>query len=123
MGKFKRISLEAIEAMKQTLDNLEDKQGDKIRTEAVDMLRNNIRKAMKKGYSLNEITQIMAKGNVDIPYRLISKMLTTSETKKDKERPQGKYKKTSSAFQPSSAKTTQGQTPDYYTPDLPDSEL
>ena len=92
MGKFKRISLEAIEAMKQTLDNLEDKRGDKIRTEAVDMLRNNIRKAMKKGYSLNEITQIMAKGNVDIPYRLISKMLTTSETKKDRERSQGKQK-------------------------------
>ena len=123
MGKYKRIPLEAIEAMKQKLDNLEDKRQDKIRTEAADMLRDNIRKALKKGYSINEITRIMADGNVDIPARLISKMLTTAKPKKDRERPQRGRKQTSPAPQPGSAETAQGQTPGYYTPDLPDSEL
>ena len=62
MGKFKRIPVADIQAMKKTLDALPDKNLGKTREEAADMLEANMLKALAKGYTAKELAAIMAKG-------------------------------------------------------------
>lgn len=71
MGKFKRIPVKDIRAMQKILDDLPDKNLGKTREEAVELLNANILKALEKGYTLKELTDIMAKGNVIIPAPVI----------------------------------------------------
>ena len=67
MGKFKRIPVKDINAMRKILDDLPDKNLGKTREEAAELLNANILKALEKGYTLRELTEIMAQGNVAIP--------------------------------------------------------
>ena len=71
MGKFKRIPVKDIRAMQKILDDLPDKNLGKTREEAAELLNANILKALEKGYTLKELTDIMAKGNVIIPAPVI----------------------------------------------------
>ena len=67
MGKFKRIPVKDINAMRKILDDLPDRNLGKTREEAAELLNANILKAIEKGYTVRELADIMAQGNVVIP--------------------------------------------------------
>ena len=71
MGKFKRIPVKDINAMRKILDDLPDKNLGKTREEAAELLNANILKALEKGYTVKELAEIMAQGNVVIPAPVI----------------------------------------------------
>ena len=71
MGKFKRIPVKDINAMRKILDDLPDKNLGKTREEAAELLNANILKAFEKGYTVKEVAAIMAEGNVVIPAPVI----------------------------------------------------
>jgi len=66
MGNLKRISVDAIQAMKKTLDALPDKNIGKTQEEALAMLNSHILKAYAKGYSAKELAAIMTNGKVGV---------------------------------------------------------
>ncbi|MFQ8888525.1 MAG: hypothetical protein ACLR7Z_09485 [Bilophila wadsworthia] len=53
MGKFKRIPVKDINAMRKILDDLPDRNLGKTREEAAELLNANILKAIEKGYTVN----------------------------------------------------------------------
>lgn len=126
MGKFKRIQVNDIKAMQKTLDDLPDKNLGKTREEAAEMLTAQIIKALEKGYTIRELSEVMARGNVTIPAPVIRAKVAA---KKDspgadlKEKPAKPEKQQ----KPSVAQTTKPNkpqdVPDWFTPDTPDSEL
>lgn len=71
MGKFKRIPVKDINAMRKILDDLPDKNLGKTREEAAELLNAHILKAIEKGYTVKEVSAIMAGGNVVIPVPVI----------------------------------------------------
>lgn len=71
MGKFKRIPVKDINAMRKILDDLPDKNLGKTREEAAELLNANILKAFEKGYTVKELADILAQGNVVIPAPVI----------------------------------------------------
>lgn len=125
MGKFKRIQVQDIKTAQKSLDDLPDKNLGKTREEAAEMLSASIRKALDKGYTIREVSEIIARDNVSIPIPTIrAKVLPPKEPTAKKD---GK-----SATAPKAAKPTapipqevkkEPETPDYYTADRPDSEL
>ncbi|MGE9985499.1 hypothetical protein [Desulfovibrio sp. SGI.169] len=62
MGKFKRIPVKDINAMRKILDDLPDRNLGKTREEAAELLNANILKAFEKGYTVKEVAAIMAEG-------------------------------------------------------------
>ena len=113
MGKFKRIAMKDIKAMQKTLDDLPDKNLGKTREEAVELLDAQIRK---------ELSEIMADGNVSIPPPVIrARLLPKGETTRKRASSPSKARDTASA--PADAAPASAETPSYYTPDIPDSEL
>ena len=119
MGKYKRIADQDIREMKKTLDTLPDKHLGKTREEAVDMLNAHILKALEKGYTIKELVEIMAKGNVSIPAPLIRAKVLPPRDKPQKT-PVPKAEKAKPAMlkpdSPAPSKK-QPETPAYYTPD------
>ena len=122
MGKYKRIADQDIREMKKTLDTLPDKNLGKTREEAVDMLNAHILKALDKGYSIRELVEIMARGNVSIPAPLIrarvlpprdrlQKATVSKAAKEEKPKPRMARPETSAPSK------KQPDTPAYYTPD------
>lgn len=122
MGKYKRIAEQDIREMKKTLDALPDKNLGKTREEAADLLNANILKALEKGYTVRELAEIMAKGNVSIPAPLIrakvfpprdkpQKAPVSKAAKKEKPKP------TMSKPESHVPSKKQPETPAYYTPD------
>jgi hypothetical protein len=67
MPKAKRFSMEQILAVQKMLRNLPPKNAGKTRAEAVECLAGSIRKAVKKGHTLQEIRDILAGGGIQIP--------------------------------------------------------
>ena len=129
MGKFRRIPVADIQAMKKTLDALPDKNLGKTREEAADMLEANMLKALAKGYTAKELAAIMAKGNVAVPAPLIrAKALPKPAPRKREPKPKNETRNAASVKTPQAAPTkpaavNQQSTPAYYTPDIPDTEL
>ncbi len=127
MGKFKRIQVNDIKAMQKTLDDLPDKNLGKTREEAAEMLNAQILRALDKGYSLKEITELMARGNVSIPAPVIrAKVLPAKATKEKSEAtPKKAAEKSDSPSSPKAEAASNHQTtePLYYTADRPDTEL
>ena len=122
MGKFKRIAMKDIKAMQKTLDDLPDKNLGKTREEAVELLDAQIRKALEKGYTVRELSEIMADGNVSIPPPVIrARLLPKGETTRKRASSPSNARDTASA--PADAAPASAETPSYYTPDIPDSEL
>lgn len=123
MGKFKRIPVKDINAMRKILDDLPDKNLGKTREEAAELLNANILKAIEKGYTVKELADIMAQGNVVIPAPVIrTKVLPQKETRQ-KRAPKPRPEAVKSVAVPLATSQSQEQIPAYYTPDRPDTEL
>lgn len=122
MGKYKRIADQDIREMKKTLDGLPDKNLGKTREEAIDLLNANILKALDKGYTIRELAEIMARGNVSIPAPLIrARVLPPREKPQKATAPKAvkeeKAKPVISREESVAPSKKQPQTPAYYTPD------
>ena len=123
MGKFKRIPVKDINAMRKILDDLPDKNLGKTREEAAELLNANILKAIEKGYTVKELADIMAQGNVVIPAPIIrAKMFPQKETRQ-KRASKPKTEAVKPVAVPPVTSHAQEEIPDFYTPDKPDSEL
>ena len=123
MGKFKRIPMKDIKTMQKILDDLPDKNLGKTREEAAELLNAHILKALEKGYTVKELADIMAQGNVVIPAPVIrAKVLPQKETRQKRE-PKPRPETVKPVAAPPAGSQSQEQTPAYYTPDRPDTEL
>ena len=123
MGKFKRIPVKDINAMRKILDDLPDRNLGKTREEAAELLNANILKAIEKGYTVRELADIMAQGNVVIPAPVIrAKVLPQKAVPRQRE-----LKPRPEAVKPVAVPPVMSQTqediPEYYTPDKPATEL
>lgn len=127
MGKFKRIQVQDIKTAQKSLDDLPDKNLGKTREEAAEMLNASIRKALEKGYTIREVSEIIARDNVSIPIPTIRAKVLPPKGPAPKKETKPKPATTSKAAKPTGAITQEikkePETPDYYTADRPDSEL
>jgi hypothetical protein len=128
MGKSQRIPVDAIQAMKKTLDALPDKNLDKTKEEALSMLNGHILKAYSKGYSVKELAAIMTKGNVAVSAPTLRAHTCPSSPRTREAKPEAAAPTTETVKaeiqNPIPAKKAEPRKmPSYYTPDLPDSEL
>ncbi len=123
MGKFKRIPVKDINAMRKILDELPDRNLGKTREEAADLLNANILKALEKGYTVKEVAAIMAGGNVVIPAPLIRAKVLPAKAAPRKREPKPRTETAKPVAAPPATSHAQEETPAYYTPDIPDTEL
>ena len=123
MGKFKRIPVKDINAMRKILDELPDRTLGKTREEAADLLNANILKALEKGYTVKEVAAIMAGGNVVIPAPLIRAKVLPAKAAPRKREPKPRAEIAKPVAAPPATSHAQEETPAYYTPDIPDTEL
>jgi hypothetical protein len=134
MGNSQRIPVDAIQAMKKILDALPDKNIDKSKEEALDMLKNQIQKAYAKGYSVKELAAILSEGKVAVSAPTLRAHTCPLSPRARKAKPEATAPKKAAPPQtetvkPETQKATPAQKteprkmPSYYTPDLPDSEL
>lgn len=124
MGKFKRIQVNDIKAMQKALEDLPDKNLGKTREEAAEMLNTQILKALDKGYTLKEITELMARGNVSIPVPVIrAKVLPQTQSKAQTSNKTAKKAAPQSPPKAEPDNEKQSTEPSYYTADIPDTEL
>ena len=123
MGKFKRIPVKDINAMRKILDDLPDKNLGKTREEAAELLNANILKALEKGYTVKELAEIMAQGNVVIPAPVIRAKVLPAKAAPQKREPKPRPERIKPAALPPRERKPEQDTPAYYTPDIPDTEL
>ena len=123
MGKFKRIPVKDINAMRKILDDLPDRNLGKTREEAAELLNANILKAIEKGYTVKELAAIMAEGNVVIPAPVIRAKVLPAKAVLQKHAPKPRPEQTKPAAFPPRERKPEQDTPAYYTPDIPDTEL
>lgn len=123
MGKFKRIPVKDINAMRKILDDLPDKNLGKTRDEAADLLNAHILKALEKGYTVKEVAAIMAGGNVAIPAPVIRAKVLPAKAAPRKREPKPRTETAKPVAAPPATSHAQEETPAYYTPDIPDTEL
>ena len=123
MGKFKRIPVKDINAMRKILDDLPDRNLGKTREEAAKLLNANILKAIEKGYTVKELADIMAQGNVVIPAPVIRAKVLPQKAVPRKREPKPRPETVKPVVVPPVTSQTQEDIPEYYTPDKPDTEL
>ena len=133
MSNPKRIPVDAIQAMKKTLDALPDKNIGKTQEEALAMLGSHILKAYSKGYSAKELAAIMTNGKVGVSAPTLRAHTCPSSPRTRKAKPQDETPKAETpkneAMKHEKPKITPvqkaatGNEPSYYTPDKPDTEL
>lgn len=123
MGKFKRIPVKDINAMRKILDDLPDKNLGKTREEAAELLNANILKAIEKGYTVRELADIMAQGNVVIPAPVIRAKVLPQKAVPRKRELKPRPEAVKPVAVPPVMSQTQEDIPEYYTPDKPDTEL
>ena len=130
MGKVIRIEDDSIRSMRKTLDDLPDKRLGKTRDEATELLFENLKKAMEKGYSFKELADILEKGNVSIPVATLRKKLAEVrlDTQKESQKRPAKSRqqpaeKAKTKHTPEISREEKKNVPAYFTPDKPDSEL
>ena len=123
MGKFKRIPVKDITAMRKILDDLPDKNLGKTREEAAELLNANILKAIEKGYTVKELADIMAQGNVVIPAPVIRAKVLPAKAASRKREPKPRPEAVKPVAVPPVTPQTREDIPEYYTPDKPDTEL
>lgn len=123
MGKFKRIPVKDINAMRKILDDLPDRNLGKTREEAAELLNANILKAIEKGYTVRELADIMAQGNVVIPAPVIRAKVLPQKVVPRKRELKPRPEAVKPVAVPPVMSQTQEDIPEYYTPDKPDTEL
>lgn len=67
MATARRYTLEQIEAARKKLRSLPVKEAGKTRGEVAEFLVNDIRKAMRQGYTLRDIRDLLADAGVSVP--------------------------------------------------------
>ena len=67
MATARRYTLEQIEAARKKLRSLPVKEAGKTRGEVAEFLVNDIRKAMRQGYTLRDIRDLLADVGVSVP--------------------------------------------------------
>ena len=67
MATARRYTLEQIEATRKKLRSLPMKEAGKTRGEVAEFLVNDIRKAMRQGYTLRDIRDLLADAGVSVP--------------------------------------------------------
>lgn len=67
MATARRYTLEQIEAAREKLRSLPMKEAGKTRGEVAEFLANDIRKAMRQGYTLRDIRDLLADAGVSVP--------------------------------------------------------
>ncbi len=82
MPKKTRIGAEQIAKAKQLLHDLPQKEQDKSREETAVILEKSILRAVKKGYSVQEIGILLKDAGLPIPISLIRKVLSTNESQR-----------------------------------------
>ena len=123
MEKFKRIPVKDINAMRKILDDLPDKNLGKTREEAAELLNANILKAIEKGYTVKDLADIMAQGNVVIPAPVIRAKVLPQKAVPRKRELKPRPEAVKPVAVPPVTPQTQEDIPEYYTPDKPDTEL
>ena len=123
MGKFKRIPVKDINAMRKILDDLPDRNLGKTREEAAKLLNANILKAIENGYTVRELADIMAQGNVVIPAPVIRAKVLPQKAVPRKRELKPRPEAVKPVAVPPVMSQTQEDIPEYYTPDKPDTEL
>lgn len=123
MGKFKRIPVKDINAMRKILEDLPDRNLGKTREEAAELLNANILKALEKGYTVKEVAAIMVEGNVVIPAPAIRAKVLPAKAASQKREPKSRSETAKSVETTPVTSQPQEQIPAYYTPDIPDTEL
>ena len=130
MGNPKRISVDAIQAMKKILDALPDKNLGRTQEEALTQLNAQIQKAYAKGYSVKELAAIMVKGNVPVSAPTLRTHTCPSSPRVKKAKAEAPPKATvePATQKPTPApkahvKTEPKKEPSFFTPDIPDTEL
>jgi len=122
MGTPKRIPVDAIQAMKKTLDALPDKNLDKTKEEALAMLNSRIQKAYSKGYGVKELAAILSEGKVAVSAPTLRAHTCSSSSRAKKEKLTADAPKVA-AVKPETQnpipakKAAQEKMPSYYTPD------
>ena len=117
MGKFKRIPVKDINAMRKILDDLPDKNLGKTREEAAELLNANILKAFEKGYTVKELADILAQGNVVIPAPVIRAKVLPAKAASRKREPKPRPATATPVAAPPVTAHAQVAIPDFYTPD------
>ena len=64
---FRSYTLEQIEAARKKLRNLPVKEAGKTRGEVAEFMVNDIKKAMRRGYTLRDIRDLLADAGVSVP--------------------------------------------------------
>jgi hypothetical protein len=128
MGNPQRIPVDAINAMKKTLEALPDKNLGKTKEEALTMLNSQIQKAYSKGYSVKELARIMTEGKVSVSAPTLRAHTCPSSPRVRKEKPKVEFPKNETvSVKSETQKTTPvrkaANVPSYFTPDKPDTEL
>ena len=67
MATARRYTMEQIEAARKKLRNLPVKEAGKTRGEVAEFLVNDIKKAMRRGYTLRDIRDLLADAGVSVP--------------------------------------------------------
>ena len=125
MGNPKRIPVDAIQAMKKTLDALPDKNLGKTQEEALAMLNSHIMKAYDKGYTAKELAVILTEGKVGVSAPTLRAHSRPSSPRTRKAAPQAEIPK-NEPVKPGNVKNVParkaetGKEPSFYTPDIPD---
>ena len=123
MGKFKRIPVKDINAMRKILDDLPDKNLGKTREEAAELLNANILKAFEKGYTVKELADIMAQGNVVIPAPVIRAKVLPQKAVPRKREPKPRPEAVKPVAVAPLTPQPQQDIPDNFRPDIPDTAL
>ena len=68
MATARRYTMEQIEAARKKLRSLPVKEAGKTRAEVAEFLVNDIKKAMRQGYTLRDIRDLLAEAGVSVPF-------------------------------------------------------
>lgn len=79
MATARRYTMEQIEAARKKLRSLPVKEAGKTRGEVAEFLVNDIKKAMRQGYTLRDIRDLLAEAGVSVPLARLRKVLTGSD--------------------------------------------
>ncbi|WP_308620287.1 hypothetical protein [uncultured Desulfovibrio sp.] len=71
--------MEQIETARKKLRSLPIKEAGKTRAEVAEFLVNDIKKAMRRGYTLRDIRDLLAEAGVSVPLARLREVLTSSD--------------------------------------------
>ncbi len=79
MVTARRYTMEQIETARKKLRSLPIKEAGKTRAEVAEFLVNDIKKAMRRGYTLRDIRDLLAEAGVSVPLARLREVLTSSD--------------------------------------------